>query len=96
MATSSETTKKQQRIPGTEAKIHRDITKAAESYVDVRDARMKLTREEVEAKSLLAAAMRKHELTSYTDPDAELEVTFESTATEKLKVKRLGDDDGDE
>lgn len=82
---------KQLQIEGTERKQHKDVTKAAEAYVDVRDNRMELTRQEVAARAVLIDKMKKHGLTEYVDGD--LEVLFDSKTTEKVKVKRLGDSD---
>ncbi len=86
--------KKQTTIPGTERKTHADIVKAAEAYVKARDERMALTKKEVETKSVLAAAMKKHNLDTYVveGDDEDLEVTFEQ-GEEKLKVKRITTDD---
>lgn len=88
--------KNQTQIPGTEPKIHRDVSKAAEAYVDARNERMSLTTKEIETRAVLVAAMKKHELSNYVDHDAGIEVVFESNTTEKIKVKQLDDDAGDD
>lgn len=67
---------KQKPIPGTERKVHKDITKAAETYVEVRDERMELTEVEVDRKAKLVKVMLKHDESEYIDEDAELKVTL--------------------
>ncbi|HEY1956728.1 MAG TPA: hypothetical protein VGH28_14005 [Polyangiaceae bacterium] len=79
---------KQLAIASTKQKHHRDISDAAEAYVDVRDKRMELSAEEHEAKSLLHQRMQKHGLKVYDDRDLELRVTIEVTE-ETVKVKKL-------
>jgi len=85
---------KQQRLPGQESAHHKDITKAAEKYVEVRDQRMDLTRQETEQRDNLLTAMRKHKLSMYEDDNAGLEVQVIEPAA-KVKVRRI-DEDGDE
>ena len=89
--------KKQGTIPGTERTVHADITAAAEAYVEVRDERMEMTENEVEANAKLVAAMKKHDLTEYIDEDAELKVTLpEKQVKAKVsKIKPKGGDDGE-
>lgn len=78
---------KQIAIAGTERVLHKDVRSAAEAYVEVRDERMELTKDEVVKKSLLVAVMKKHELSVYRDEEADLEVTL--VTDEKCKVKKL-------
>lgn len=88
---------KQLPIPGTERKVHKDITKAAEAYVDARDERQRKSKTEKEKKTLLIAAMKKHELETYIDEDAEIVVTYTADTKEQVKVRELDDDeDGEE
>ncbi len=89
-------TKKQLQIAGTEKKSIKEVDLAAESYVEARDERMKLTEKEVEARDSLLAVMQKHKLDLYRDDDASpplLVTIIEGDA--KVKVSRL-DDDSDE
>ena len=85
---------KQQRLPGTKGQHHRDITKAAKVYVDVRDRRMGLNTQEIEKRDVLLTAMRKHKLALYEDIDAGLAVEVVKP-DEKVKVRKL-EDEGEE
>lgn len=89
--------RKQERLPGTEGKQHKDIDAAAEAYVEKRDKRMALLKEEVDLKGVLLAAMKKHELDIYRNDDfaPPLLVTV-MPGEEKVKVKKLDGDDEDE
>ena len=78
---------KQTNVPGTARKVHKDITKAAEEYVDVRDERMELTEKEVELNEKLVQVMIKHDCDHYVDENAELEVIIKETS-KKAKVKK--------
>jgi len=79
--------KKQGTIPGTERTVHADITEAAETYVEIRDERMELTANEIDANAALVAAMEEHGLTEYIDEEAELKVTLPNKKV-KAKVAR--------
>lgn len=85
---------KQTSIPGTERKVNKAVRTAAENYVEVRDERMDLTKMEVAKRDLLIEVMKKFELTTYRDEDADLEVTLD--VTEKCRVKKLSSGSGDE
>jgi hypothetical protein len=76
---------KQTNIPGTEPKIHKDVSSAAEKYVEARDDRMAKTKKEVAARAVLIAAMKKHNLPVYDDPELELRVVYE--VEDKVKVR---------
>lgn len=79
---------KQLTVPGTDAPKHRDVEAAADRYVEVRDARMELTKQETEASGRLLAAMKAHGCTVYrleTD-EGNLLVTVE--AEEKVHVRK--------
>lgn len=77
------------RLPGTEDAAIAEIEKAAESYEDTRDERMRLTGEEVEKKEKLLGAMDKHGKTEYIFNDHKVEVV-EEPGTRTVKVKRIG------
>jgi hypothetical protein len=79
--------KKQQALPGMERKTIKEIDDAAEHYVDQRDARMKLTEKESDAKQALIAAMKKHGVETYKDEATSpaLVVTL-VPGTDKVKV----------
>jgi hypothetical protein len=87
-------TKRQQEIPGTERKAIAEIDSAAEAYIEVRDERMVLTKQEVEKKGELMDAMRKHKLDTYCDENAvpALLVTL-VPGEDKVKVRRAEDED---
>ena len=85
--------RKQTVIPGTERKTHKDIDEAASLYVKARDARMKLTKKEVETRTILVEAMRRHGVESYTLDELDMVATLE--VNEKLSVRKTaeaGDD----
>lgn len=92
---------RQMRVPGTEKKTIKELDAAAEAYVEARDARMKKTEKEVEAKEALISVMKKHELTVYKDDDADppLIVTL-TPGKDKVKVTQADgeteDEDGEE
>ena len=81
--------KKQKELPGMEKPSIEDVERAADEYVDARDKRMALTKQEVETRDALIAAMRAHKIKSY-EYDGRL-VTLEATA--KIKVKSVADED---
>ena len=87
-------TKRQQEIPGTERKAIGEIDSAAEAYIEIRDERMALTKQEVEKKGALMAAMQKHKLDTYCDENAvpALLVTL-VPGEDKVKVRRAEDED---
>lgn len=82
---------KQTRVPGTEAKVIKAITYAAEEYADLRDERMELGKKEVEARDRLLGLLDQHGLEEYVDPDVGVKATREAVV--KAKVKRLKDSD---
>jgi len=63
------------------------IKDAAFKYVDIRDRRMDLTKEEVESKADLLDLMHEHKLKRYFDSEAEILVEIERLADEKLTVR---------
>lgn len=65
----------QQHLPGTEPVKHKRIHPLALSYVRVRDARMDMTKDETEAKALLATAMQEEGLMDYVYDDVEVKLT---------------------
>jgi hypothetical protein len=84
-------------FPRFERPKFKDIEKAAEAYVQARDARMNLTEKECEAKSKLMDAMKKHaeDLPVNADGDHlyrydELLVVF--SAKENVKVRNAIDE----
>lgn len=74
-----------------------EIDDAAAHYVKVRDKRMALTKDEVEANTALLSVMKAHKKQQYTYRDGEetLVVSIKK-GEEKAKVKRLGAKDDDD
>jgi len=84
--------KRQLRIAGTGGAAIKEIDRAAEAYVSVRDERMGLTKKEVEARDALMAAMDKYKKTEYRDDDAVPPLYVEITEGEtKVKVSKVKD-----
>lgn len=88
---------RQKELAGVERESVKEIEAAAESYVDVRDKRMKLTTKEVEAKATLIEVMRRNKRTVYRDDNASppLLITLKEGAA-SVKVTRVDGVDGGE
>lgn len=76
-------------------KLIKEIVGAAEDYVDARDRRMALLKTEIAHRDNLVNLMKKHGLTEYEFDGQKVE--FESTTTEKIRVRLIKskDEDGD-
>lgn len=72
-------------IPGTEPPSFKDIDEAVDRYVDLRDERMELTKQEISARDVLIARMKDHEL-STCRVNGKV-VTLVADTTEKVSVK---------
>lgn len=84
--------RKQLEIIGTErANGIKELDAAAEAYVEARDKRMKLTVREVDTREALLSLMEKHKLEQYEDREADPPLLV--LLDQKVKVKKLGDDD---
>ena len=59
--------KKQGELPGVEKQTIKELDDAAEAYVDARDARIKKSEVEAEAKQALIDVMKKHGKQVYRD-----------------------------
>lgn len=77
---------KQTNIEGTEPKVHKDIRRSAETYVEARDERLEWGKSEKERKTKLVEVMKKHGLEEYVDPAAEIRVLLE-LGEDGVKVK---------
>lgn len=75
-------------LPGMEQRGIPELESAAENYVNVRDRRMRLTEEEVEAKSQVLFLMHKHERQNYRHDDFLIMVI---PGEENVKVKVVED-----
>lgn len=80
---------KQADLPGMADRKIPDLHAAAEAYVEGRDERMAMTKQEVELKQTLIDKMHEHKRTSYKCDDIEIELKPEG---ETVKVKRRKDD----
>lgn len=82
--------RRQNELPGMERKKVAEINKAAEEYVEIRDARMQMTKREVQSKAALLATMKKHEYAVYEDLEADPPLRVEVKAGEdKLRVRQI-------
>jgi hypothetical protein len=84
---------KQQIIPGAELPKIVAIERAAEEFVEVRNERMGLTKKEKEARLVVEALMREHELDSY-EFDGQI-INIEKTAKAVVRVKKDPESNGD-
>lgn len=85
---------RQQQIPGTEPPSIKEIDDAAEQYVDRRDMRMSLGKEESEAAEKLQALMKANNLSFY-EYEGNI-VTLDSVTKVKVKKKKAPGDDEQE
>ena len=83
---------KQKMIEGTEPERIQEVEDSAESYRAIRDKRMTLTEDEVEANANLIEVMEKHNLTTYKTEHGQV-VTI-VPGKKKAKVKSV--DTGEE
>ena len=81
----------QAELPGMETPKLNDVIRAAGSYEEARDARIKCTEKEVEKKTLLLGIMGKHGLKEYKWGDLVIKVK----STDSIKVKRVEEDEAE-
>lgn len=81
---------KQQAIPGTERKVHRDIRQKAAELYEVRTERIDLSKKEGVLAAELLALMKKHGLTEHREEDLIISVVPEG---EKVKVKKAKEEE---
>lgn len=88
--------KKQEELPiegeGVSKPKIKAIDKAADKYVEVRDARMEMTEKEIAAKAVLLNAMHEAGLTEYQYGDMKVIV---KPGKENVKVKNVDFDEND-
>lgn len=77
---------KQPRLPGMEPESIKELDDAAEIYFDAMQARVKLSKEEDEAKDNLIDKMKEHGTDIYETPDG-LVVTITNKSNVKCKKK---------
>jgi hypothetical protein len=83
---------KSQALPGLEDHAIKPLEDVAESYAEIRDARMELTQREHETKSLALKLMAKYGKTIYRHNGVEI-VVVPGEDDVKVRVKKPGDDD---
>jgi hypothetical protein len=81
---------KQGHLPGMEPPSVPEIEKAADDYVEARDARMAAMEPEASAKKLLTELMKKHGLATY-EYDSRI-VTLAGEPEVRVKKKKTADD----
>lgn len=88
---------RQAQIPGFERDEHPDVVEAAEAYIQVRDERARLSKQEALKAGELLAVMRVHEVRRYTFLDSEgLELeAYIHEPEPKAKVRKTGEADVD-
>ena len=79
-------------LPGMEPKEHKAVHVAAVAYADLRDDRMAMLRQEVEAQAKLVEEMGKAGITAYHYADVSAEIVSKS----KVKVKIGGGSNGED
>jgi hypothetical protein len=82
---------KSQALPGLEDHAIKPLEDVAESYAEIRDARMELTQREHETKSLALKLMAKYGKTIYRHNGVEI-VVVPGEDDVKVRVKKPGDD----
>lgn len=77
-------------LPGMETPKLPDLIKAAKSYVEARNSRMKMTETEVDRRTLLHGLMNKHQLRYYKFEGLKIEL---KAGEDKVKVSVETDED---
>ena len=86
---------RQARLPGMEPPVNKDVERLAEAYVELRNERMGMLRNEIAKRDLLQLKMHELGLTTY-EYDGKI---VELVGTEKVKVRSSkdgGDEDGED
>jgi hypothetical protein len=86
---------KQQPLMDVKPKEHKDVIAVAERYVDKRDDRMALLKEEVELKDELIKVMEKHKLEEYVYDGLKITLVKSDKVSVKVKVQKDEDEDED-
>lgn len=73
-------------LPGMEDPVNEDVREKTLKYVDVRDRRMQLTKEEVEANQDLLDVMHEAHLKRYRDPETGFLAEITKETKEKVRV----------
>lgn len=85
---------KQETLPGEgmKPKVHKDISDAADDFVDAKAEAKRATEKKNERGDDLIRAMRKHKLQSYKDRSRGLYVEIDDSTKVKVKKGRPGED----
>lgn len=83
-------------LPGVKDERNPELIELALEYVEHRDARMAMLKNEVSVKEQLIEKMRELKLTSYHDDERDLTITLETQTKVKVKVKLASEEDDDE
>ena len=87
---------KQVEVPGTERVKIPELDEKIERYVKIRDSRMALTEQEIEARQALEKMMEKHKVETYMTSDGE-RMAYLKTSEVKAKVRLVNSEpDGGE
>ena len=84
---------KQGHLDGMAPPSIKEVDAAAEDYDETMRRRVKLSKEEDEAKTALIEVMKTHNLAQYTTPDGLLVLVTNKSG---IKVKRIEEDAGEE
>lgn len=85
----------QSEIPGTERPKIPELDEVIDRYVKIRDKRMELTKQEIEARQAIEKHLADNKLQTYTHSDGE-RFAYLTEAEVKAKVKLVNTDPGDE
>jgi len=80
---------KQTHLPGMKPKVIESVHQAIEDYVAARDARMELTKVEIEKKAHLLQAMKEQGITGYAVDGHEATLDVEETVKAKLVSEEI-------
>lgn len=86
---------RQQPLPGTEDSVIQALETLAADYVDVRDSRMDIGKQEAALKQELLALMKKHGKERYHRDGITITVIREAEKVE-VRVKKADENEGDE
>lgn len=85
-------------VPGTERKVNKEVSEAAETYVEERDKRIALSVKEKAAKTALIEVMKKNNVNVYRDDEADPPFVVTISTTDNVKVTEVQgavEDDGE-
>ena len=89
------TAAKQQQLDGMKDQRNEKLSKLALAYAEVRDARIKLNKEEAERKTILLHEMKKAKLDSYEDREADILVILEPKENVRVSKPSAAEENDD-